>query len=138
MSLRDDLLAIRTAAGDLTPAAVVDAARPKGHPLHDRFEWNDRVAGEGYRRQQARELIRSVRVEFIRPSGEPSSVREFHSVARETDTRAYDPLNEIVDNPLTRKILLAQMRREWAVFKARYEHMAEFIDLIVGEAGAAA
>ena len=135
MSLRDDLMAIRAEVGALTPAAVVDAARPKGHPLHDRFEWNNRKAGELYRQRQAADLIRSVRVNFIRSGGEPSSVREFHSVAHpEEETRAYDPVDEIADDPLRRKLLLAQMRRDWATFKARYEHLEEFFQLLAEEA----
>lgn len=131
MSLREDLMAVRAAAGVLTPAAVVDAARPKSHPLHHRFEWDNREAAEAYRRQQAADLIRSVRVNFIRPGGDPSSVREFHAVAHpEETTRAYDPVDEIAEDPLRRKLLLAQMRRDWATFKARYERLEEFLQLI--------
>lgn len=131
MSLRDELIAVRAVAGALTPAAVVDAARPKGHPLHDRFEWDNKVAGEAYRRYQAADLIRSVRVSFVRPTGDPGSVREFHAVAHpQEERRAYDPVDEIADDPLRRKLLLAQMRRDWAVFKARYEMLEEFMQLI--------
>lgn len=50
--------------GTLTPTAVLDDARSPNSPLHDYFEWNDDVAAEKYRLDQARRLIRSVRVEI--------------------------------------------------------------------------
>jgi len=49
--------------GMLEPREVVDEARPESSPLHDHFEWDDEKAGESWRRQQARQLIRSI--EFI-------------------------------------------------------------------------
>lgn len=50
----------------LTPETVVEAARHPKSPLHDQFEWNDGVAGEAYRIQQARALIKRVRVDVVR------------------------------------------------------------------------
>jgi hypothetical protein len=46
--------------GLLQPFDVVEAARDPGSPLHDSFEWNDSVAAERYRLEQARRLIRTV------------------------------------------------------------------------------
>jgi hypothetical protein len=48
--------------GHLSPAAVVDAARDRAHVLHPHFEWRDRIAAEQYRLDQARTLIRVIRV----------------------------------------------------------------------------
>lgn len=48
--------------GLLRPRAVVDAARDVASPLHGCFEWDDRVAGEKYRIEQAQRLIRSFTV----------------------------------------------------------------------------
>lgn len=50
----------------LTPETVVDAARNPRSPLHDQFEWDDGAAGEAYRLQQARALIKRVRVDVVR------------------------------------------------------------------------
>lgn len=50
--------------GRLTAAGVLDSARDSASPLHRCFEWDDSVAGERYRLDQARRLIRSVRVEI--------------------------------------------------------------------------
>lgn len=51
-------------ANDLSAERVVENSRPAAHPLHHRFEWNDKVAGHEHRLDQARELIRSVKVVF--------------------------------------------------------------------------
>lgn len=61
---RRELETIAKDAGGLTAAAVVDASRPEDAVLHPQFEWDDFSAAEGYRRDQARKMIRAiVRVE---------------------------------------------------------------------------
>jgi hypothetical protein len=137
VNLRDELLAIRDAAGVLTPGVVVDAARPADHPLHDRFEWDDALAGEAWRRFQARDLIQSVRAEYVRPNGTTGRIRAFHSIPGEDPSRpVFEPLEDIVENPVTRAVLVAQMRREWTAFKERYEHLVEFAELFGANAAA--
>lgn len=56
------LQGIYDANGILTSKLVVDEARDPKNPLHDRFEWDDGIAGEAFRMDQARTLIRSFRV----------------------------------------------------------------------------
>jgi hypothetical protein len=48
------------AHGHVTPEGVVNAARDPASPLHDKFEWDDGVAAEQYRKEQARSLIRKL------------------------------------------------------------------------------
>jgi len=49
--------------GLLTPDHVVDAARNNASPLHRWFQWDNDAAAHMYRVEQARHLIRSVRVD---------------------------------------------------------------------------
>lgn len=51
--------------GCITPDIVLDAAKDPGSPLHDHFEWDDAKAGHSWRLEQARQLIRAVRVEIV-------------------------------------------------------------------------
>ena len=51
---------IRRRDGKLTPAAVVDSARPEESVLHEDFEWRDDVAAEKYRQGQARQMVGAV------------------------------------------------------------------------------
>lgn len=50
--------------GRLTPAIVVAAATDPESPLHNRFTWDDTEAAIKHRENEARALIRTVRVEF--------------------------------------------------------------------------
>ena len=56
-------------AGDVTPRAVVRAAKPIKSPLHSAFEWNNTKAGALYRETQARAVIRSVEVVIVQQPG---------------------------------------------------------------------
>ncbi|MDD7813642.1 hypothetical protein PP713_13820 [Mycobacterium sp. CSUR Q5927] len=131
--LRSALTEIYQSRGELTPQIVVDEARPKGAPLHDRFEWNDKVAGEAYRRVQAQQLIRTVKLEFTDNStGERKFVRAWQSLREsgEAEREGYAPTEEIVQDELATKILFRQLEREIADLKRKYGHLAEFADLM--------
>ena len=48
--------------GELTTEVVIADARDPDSPLHDHFDWDDEAAADNWRREQARRLIRSVRL----------------------------------------------------------------------------
>lgn len=50
--------------GFLKPSLIVEEARAENSPLHPYFEWDDSKAGENYRRDQARKLIKEIKVEI--------------------------------------------------------------------------
>lgn len=129
-NLRDQLLGIRAERGMLTPEIVVDEARPDEHPLHSRFEWNDTVAAEKWRREQAADLIRSVKITYSDKHDRPAEVRAFVVVRGESPNADYQPTEEAMADPFTSKILLAEFQREWKSFKARYDRLAEFAEII--------
>jgi hypothetical protein len=62
-TLAEALAQVETRAGTITPDAVVHAAEVPTNPLHGYFEWDDSKAGHAYRVDQARNLIRSVKVQ---------------------------------------------------------------------------
>lgn len=124
-NLRDVLQGVYDQHGRLTPALVVDIARDPEHPLHNRFEWNDAAAGEAWRRQQAHELIRSVRVTYKPENKAQDSVRAFHAV-RQEDGINYVPAEEVAQDPFMAQLVLNDMQREWLALKRRWEAFAEF------------
>lgn len=132
--LRTQLTGIYQQHGELTPQIVVDEARPDGAPLHDRFEWNDNIAGEKYRLVQAAQIIRAVRIEYISPGSEEKKfIRAFSSLHQASEDgihQGYAPTEEVLENPLTRKILLRNMERDISILKRRYGHLAEFADMM--------
>lgn len=129
-NLRDELLAIRAEHGKLTPALVVEEAAAEDHPLHNRFEWDDAVAGHKYRLTQAKQLIRVVKETYIDRSGAPEDVRFFHAIPRE-DGMVYEPLPEILGDDLATKVLLSSMEREWRSLRKRYEKFEQFRELVL-------
>lgn len=138
VNLRDELMAIRSEYGHLTPANVVRAATDPSHALHDRFEWDDAVAGEKYRLGQARQIIRVVREAYTDRRGNPADLRAFHAIPRADGEMAYEPLSEIVHDDIASKVLMASMEREWRTLRARYERFAEFRQMILGDLGESA
>lgn len=60
---------------------LVDDARPESSPTHRFFEWNESLAAERYRLQQAHHYLKSILVEIIPDTGgEPIPIRAFHCV----------------------------------------------------------
>lgn len=130
-SLRDILQALYTQNGELTPASVVAVARDEAHPLHSRFEWDDAVAGEEWRYQQAADLIRSVKIVYreATESEAARSVRAFQAV-RTPRGNSYKPVDEIAGDPIARQIVIADMEREWKALYRRYAQFQEFVAMI--------
>lgn len=127
-NLRHHLQAIRDEHGTLTPALVVDTARNPEHPLHSRFEWDDRIAGEAHRLTQAGQLLR---VTFRPDPSKPRDLRAFVAVKGEdTPTSDYVPTQEALADPFTRELVLRSMKRDWQTFQRRYKHMSEFAEFI--------
>jgi hypothetical protein len=62
-----------SAGGHLTPGAVVADARPAEAALHPAFEWDDAVAAERHREEQARSLIRNVYILPQADAGTPAA-----------------------------------------------------------------
>lgn len=131
-TLREELQALYETQGELTPIMVVDVARDPAHPLHTRFEWDDSVAGEKYRRHQARQLIRSVRIRVI-DEDDPSlnyDVRAYQMVRTPAGGNAYQPTADVVQDPFVSRLILARMEREWRALRERYEQFHEFWKLV--------
>jgi hypothetical protein len=59
--LRKHLEAIQS-IDTLSPLKVVEVAASPNHPLHERFEWDNKVAGHEWRVHQARQLIGQARM----------------------------------------------------------------------------
>ncbi len=127
--LRAELEAIHEQHGRLTPELVLDQARDKKHPLHSRFEWDNRIAGNRWRRYQAHELIQSVRVKYVAGDGREGDVRAFHAM-RSGDGFVYEAAETIATDPLQRTLLLREMERDWRALRSRYAHFAKFAELL--------
>lgn len=137
MDLREALEDVRERRGELTPAAVVAEAKAAkteaGHILHARLEWRDDRAADAYRLQQARELIRSVRVVYAEATETTpeKSVRAWHSVADPGGHR-FESAESVTADPLLRAMVLRDMEREWKALHRRWGDFGEFAGLVRG------
>lgn len=129
--IREQLQTIYEEHGQLTPALVVEAARPKSSPLHSKvFDVAPAAAAERYYLDRARALIRSVKVTYRdQDTDRPVTVRAFHAVAG-PQGHVYEPLDHVADDPLLRALVLRNMEREWRQLHARYGAFTEFLALV--------
>ena len=131
MSVREALQSIYDVHGELTAGLVVDLARDPHHPLHDKFEWDDKVAGEQYRLSQARKIIAKVKVRYVDPSDETHTIRArvYHSVPT-SQGMAYRTTDDVMSDPFARRLLRQRMRRDFEALMARYKDMDELYEMI--------
>jgi len=109
--------------GKSKPKDIVDASRPEDAPLHPAFEWNDSVAAELFRQEQARNLVRQIVTLEQTESEEPVYVRAFFKI--DTEESTYEPTIVIMNDAEKRKQLLAIAKKELKQFKAKYSTLVE-------------
>jgi hypothetical protein len=118
--------------GVLKPEAVVEAARPKGSPLHSQFDWNNSEAAEKWRIHQARNLIR-VTVEWLNVPGksEPVEIRPFVSLTtdRKNEGGGYRETLVVLRNKESRDQLLADALAELQAIEQKYAALQELAEV---------
>ena len=112
--------------GEVTNKAIVDAARSEENVMHDLFEWNDKIAGEKYRLQQATNIIAALVVEadnngydkraFVNITDNPHAVR---------NTPRYINYETAMSDEDMRKVLLKNALQELVIFKSKYKALKE-------------
>ena len=114
-----DSIASKSADGMLRASAVVKAAENPKSALHKRFEWDDSKAAKLYRMEQARSTI-EIYVEVT--SGVES--RAYVSLkADRTSGGGYRRTSDAMDNPITRDMLVDQLRADLQSVLRRYSYL---------------
>lgn len=113
--------------GELTPHAVLEAARKPTHVLHRHFEWDDGKAAEAYRIDQARNVIRSVHVEDSDAAS--GHTVAFISIADKSGT-SYRALSEVRNSADLQSRVLAQAERDLEAFERRYHALQDVCEII--------
>ncbi|WP_298165123.1 hypothetical protein [Novosphingobium sp.] len=120
----EELERIRTRHnGRLEPEWVVHNAKSPQNVLHDLFEWDDNVAAQNFRIDQARAVIRSVEA-VIEEAPEAKPIRAFVSVVQERD-RAYTSVQHAMADADLRKQVLMQALTELEAWRKRYAELVE-------------
>ncbi len=112
-------------SGGLTPKRLLDENRDESAPLHNEFEWNDSIAAESYREQQASYIIRQLVVKTDDAVGQP--VRAFVSITSEE--RSYQSLEVVLKTPSFREQMLRNAKSEMLAFIAKYNTLEELANV---------
>ena len=120
-----ELERIRQKYGVLDPSLVVEESRHEENVLHKIFCWDDERAAELYRKQQARNLIRNIRV-IVTNKNVDIAVRAFVNVRPMAGAyRSYMPTQEVIENDEAYKDLLEQARGDMEDFITKYAQIEE-------------
>ncbi len=107
----------------LHPKAVIEAAESPNSPFHDNFEWDDSVAAEKYRVEQARQLIQSFKIynEELK-----INVRAFTSLEMDRNNKGgYRLTTEAMKAPDLRAELIRTALKELETVRNKYAHLQE-------------
>lgn len=133
--------------GEVNPSLFLESSRDEKSPTHMMFEWNDRVASEKYRLYQSGNIIRNLRIEYVRDESESQEI-ELEIKNEETPTiAAYmntTPKGQIIANRDTahfvnsqramisdeiRKTVINNAMMELKSFERKYRVYNEFASL---------
>lgn len=107
-----------------TPKQILDYARNQNTELHKCFEWDDSIAAEKYRLQQARTVVCHL-VCVEEDKLEPTKIRLL-----QTTEKGYAPVRLIVRDKTEYKKLLERARAELRAFKLRYHKLVELEEIL--------
>ena len=104
----------------ISPAEVLEKARDVNSELHKCFEWNDSIAAEKYRLQQARGILINLVYKEKESNAEP--VRTFQITSQRN---VYQPTVSFLVQDDEYQNLLKSAKSELESFKKRYHTLSE-------------
>ena len=130
----DALLELENQFGQITPELVVEAAGDPASPLHKHFEWNNEIAGEQHRIDQARNLITSVKVQIEIRRRVVTAVRYVHDVRLTPREQGYVNVQQVDEAGIAEATVEAEIKRVTALIErgrniaASLDREREFVD----------
>lgn len=108
--------------GHVTPDMVIEEARDPASPLHSCFEWDIEKAALAHWREQARELIASVRYTYTVQDVEYSAPAFVHDPSLPSGEQGYISVPRLKSNKdLAREALVEEFSRAAAALRRAYE-----------------
>lgn len=109
----------------LTAETMLEANRAESAPLHNVFEWDDEIAAEEYRLQQARHIINCLCIRQDDAKKEP--IRAFFRI--ETTSSNYESLDVIIRQEDKYAALLRAAENELKAFRKKYTALKELEEI---------
>ena len=132
--------ALQRMHGDLTPEAIVEAARKKDSPLYPFIEHNRDKAAIAYRLSQAlglRNAVQRVVVYYVQQEQRTATVQAFvaHPQRRHgTEIQSpyvYVPIQEVMSEAVAREAHIERALQELMAWQRRYQTLQELEGLFV-------
>lgn len=124
--------------GHPTPDSVLADARSVSSPLHDFFDWDDAVAAQRWRHDQAAYLLRNIRIVYETPDG-PRGIRLFLRIEEpETRTATYYFAARVAEDPELSARHREQLVQRLKALRTELDRFDDFIpiaqaiDLVLG------
>lgn len=119
--------------GKLTAEMVVEEAKNKASPLHDEFTWDNLKAAHQHRLDQARQLIRAVKVKVRTRTFEIKAPHFVRDPSVGPDEQGYVAISAIkTDEDRARDAVVAEFARAAAALQ-RARAVAKALDIDDGE-----
>ena len=117
---------IEKETGSVTSESLVNSARSKTSAIHNLFEWDNKIAGEKWRLQQAKVVLSCLKVSIVKDEeSEPKKVRAYLN-ANQTDSRAeYFNVQKTMQNISLREGVLRRAEKELRYFIDKYRTLTE-------------
>lgn len=120
-----ELERIREKHGELKPEYVVEESKDEKAVLHKCFQWDDTIAAQMWRKEQARQLIKNITVTIVNENVS-ATIRAIVNVATSNgDKRSYIPLTQAILDETAYDDLLAQAKADMEAFIAKYSQLNE-------------
>lgn len=107
---------------EVTPHNIVELAKDENSPLHNEFEWNDTVAGEKYREDQARKMLLAIIVKEEKVNKKLVETRAYISAIKRY---TYKPIDVVVKDIDEYEHMLNMAMRELQSFMKKYSSLKE-------------
>lgn len=111
----------------ITPEAIVDYARSEETELHKCFQWDDSIAAENWRKQQARNIVCSLKVVVEK---ETTGSQTYRLIQHDDEEKEYRQVVFTVRNMDEYGRLLQQAKDELRSFRQRYKSITELSEVI--------
>ena len=110
---------------------IIEEARSVTNPLHDQFEWDDSIAAQEHRRNQARRLLACIRVVNKGSSG-PKMFKAFVNIQKGTQQSYHTTAEALSDKELREKVLATALKeaKAWQDRYSQYHELSEIFKAI--------
>ncbi len=118
--------------GQLKPSVIVAESLPSSAPLHRCFQWDDSIAGQQYREQQARNLMGNLVTIVTTTTTEeprPISMRAFVNIPQPTSR--YISMENALSSEDTYTQLKDKAWAELSSFQAKYKDIVELKPIFI-------